>query len=135
MGTLVEAKPGEDLIVEFEGPDGGVLRHTAATTVELESEEPGCTVVLMFLDGDITRPVITGRLRTGQHAPKHITRTKRVSIEGRDVVLHADGKLTFECGKSSITLHRDGKIELRGTDIISRASSVNRIRGGTILLN
>lgn len=138
VGTLVEAAPDEDPMdpmVEYEGPDGAVLRRAAATTVELEPEAVGHPVVLMFLRGDLDRPVITGRLRTGQHAPKKITRTKKLVVEGRELVLHADGKLTLECGKSSITLSPNGKIELRGTNVVSRATSINRIRGGKILLN
>ena len=44
-------------------------------------------------------------------------------------------KITLRCGKSSITLHANGKIVLKGEYILSDAEGVNRIAGGHIELN
>jgi hypothetical protein len=41
----------------------------------------------------------------------------------------------LRCGEGSITLTRDGKIVLRGKHIVTHASGVNRIRGGSVELN
>ncbi len=135
LGTLVEALPDADPVVEFEGPDGEVLRHTAVATVQVQPADVGHPVMLMFLRGDLDAPVITGRLAPGRAAPKKITRTKKLQLDGRELTFEADAELTLKCGKASITLQRDGRIVLRGTNLVSRASSVNRIRGGTIQLN
>ncbi|MCH9684672.1 MAG: hypothetical protein K0V04_24770 [Deltaproteobacteria bacterium] len=136
IGTLVEAAVDSDPVVEFEGSDGEVVRRTAVSTVPVEADDMGHPVVLMFLRGDLDAPVITGRVAPGRVvSPKKITRTKTLKIEGRELTLDADSELTLQCGKASITLQRDGKIVLRGTNLVSRASSVNRIRGGTIQLN
>ena len=49
-------------------------------------------------------------------------------IESRD-------QIVIRCGKSSITLMSDGKIVVKGTKIISRASGENAIKGAQIKLN
>lgn len=52
-----------------------------------------------------------------------------------DAVVEARNSLTLRCGKSSITLHANGKIVLRGEYILSDAEGINRIAGGQIELN
>ena len=52
-----------------------------------------------------------------------------------DAVVEARSSLTLRCGKSSITLHANGKIVLRGEYILSDAEGINRIAGGQIELN
>lgn len=52
-----------------------------------------------------------------------------------DTVVEARNSLTLRCGKSSITLHANGKIVLRGEYILSDAEGINRIAGGQIELN
>jgi uncharacterized protein (DUF2345 family) len=52
-----------------------------------------------------------------------------------DAVVEARHSLTLRCGKSSITLHANGKIVLRGEYILSDADGINRIAGGQIELN
>ena len=58
-----------------------------------------------------------------------------MKISAEELDLEAAAALTLTCGKASITLHRDGKVVIRGVDVVSRASGTNRIRGGTIELN
>lgn len=135
LGTLVEAPGGAGPVVEFAAPDGEVRRHVAATTVQIEAGTLGHPVLLMFLDGDLARPVITGVLQPGAATPRKTSRTRKLEIDGRELVLTADTQLTLKCGKSSITLTRDGKIVIHGVNVVSRATSTQRIRGGTIALN
>lgn len=55
-------------------------------------------------------------------------------VDGR-LILQATKEITLECGKASITLQRDGTIQVRGVRIESRASGPHLIRGGKIELN
>ncbi len=52
-----------------------------------------------------------------------------------ELVFESRRKITLRCGKSSITLHPNGKIVLRGEYIVSDAEGINRIAGGHIELN
>jgi hypothetical protein len=50
-------------------------------------------------------------------------------------VFDAKDEIQLRCGKSSVTLRKDGKIEIKGTQIVSRASGVNRIKGASVAIN
>jgi len=54
-----------------------------------------------------------------------------------DKVLHikAEEGLVIECGKSSIILTKDGKVQIKGVDLLSRAKGMNKIKGAGINLN
>lgn len=52
-----------------------------------------------------------------------------------ELVVTARRKITLQCGQSSITLHANGKIVLRGDYIVSAAEGTNRIVGGQIEIN
>lgn len=109
--------------------DGQPVR--AQATVEVRQHDVGRRAMVTFLDGDPSQPVITG-LFVEPHAPR---RRRHLKIRADELDLQAASKITLECGKASITLHRDGKVVVRGTHVLSRASGVNRIRGGSVELN
>ena len=50
-------------------------------------------------------------------------------------MIEAEEEMILCCGKSSITLKKNGKIILRGTDLVSRSSGGNKIRGATVKIN
>jgi len=54
-----------------------------------------------------------------------------------DKVLHikADDGLVIECGKSSIILTKDGKVQIKGNDLLSRANRMNKIKGAGVNIN
>jgi hypothetical protein len=72
--------------------------------------------------------VSTGRNAAGATAPE-------VQIDGTSIVIDAEQSVTLRCGEASITLRRDGKIIVKGINIISAARAANRIVGGSIELN
>jgi uncharacterized protein (DUF2345 family) len=58
-----------------------------------------------------------------------------VVSEGDELVISSNKQITLRCGKASITLKADGQIEIRGTDLTSRAAGQNLVRGASISLN
>ena len=50
-------------------------------------------------------------------------------------VIEAKSTLTLRCGKASVTLHADGRIAIRGEELLSRARGANRVQGGSVQLN
>ncbi len=50
-------------------------------------------------------------------------------------VISDDKQITLQCGKASIRLSADGTVAIRGTNVASRASQTNRIRGGNVQIN
>lgn len=102
----------------------------ALCTVDLDVDDIGREVTLVFVIGDRSRPIISGLLREPSE-----DRQVRVLVDGETVTLSANRELVLECGKSSIHLRRDGKIVIRGEQLVSRATGTHRIRGGSIQLN
>jgi hypothetical protein len=96
----------------------------------------GREVLVVFDGGRSDRPIIIGVLRSegeaAQPTPAGLevpeTRKERLLIE-------AVAELVLKCGAGSITLRRDGKIVLRGTHLLSRASGPIRIKGGHVEIN
>lgn len=54
-----------------------------------------------------------------------------------DKVLHikAHDGMVIECGKSTIILTKDGKVQVKGNDILSRARGMNKIKGAGVNIN
>ncbi|MGH2610669.1 MAG: hypothetical protein ACREMV_06645 [Gemmatimonadales bacterium] len=52
-----------------------------------------------------------------------------------ELVLEARHSLTLRVGDGSITIREDGKILIKGKDLVSHAQRVNRIKGGAIQIN
>ncbi len=68
-----------------------------------------------------------------QNAPA--ARSLEARVDGRRVVIHAADEILLECGASSILLRKDGKIILKGIQIVSRASECHKIRGASVQIN
>jgi hypothetical protein len=58
-----------------------------------------------------------------------------VAVDGEKVRLEAEHDIELRCGQASITLRYDGRIEVRGTHILSASRGPNRVKGATIALN
>lgn len=52
-----------------------------------------------------------------------------------ELVLEARENLTLKCGDGSITFRGDGKILIKGKDLVSHAQRRNRIKGGSVAIN
>lgn len=51
------------------------------------------------------------------------------------VTIEATESLTLKCGAASIDLRADGKVMVRGEDVLLRAKGTQRIRAGTVSIN
>ncbi|HTO88061.1 MAG TPA: hypothetical protein VMR54_11115 [Thermoanaerobaculia bacterium] len=52
-----------------------------------------------------------------------------------ELLLEAKNGLTLRVGDGSITLRADGKILIKGKDLVSHAKRLNRIKGGAVSIN
>jgi len=62
-------------------------------------------------------------------------RPQTAVMDGRRVVLDASDEIVLQCGRGSITLTADGRIVIKGVDVVSRALRTNKIKGGTVNIN
>jgi hypothetical protein len=99
-------------------------------------------VVLIFELGDPVRPIIIGVMRSPLEEVIEEMQLDAVGMEKLDVkldrkqlILDATDQIVLRCGKGSIAIHRDGKIIIKGTQLVSRSSGVNKIKGSAVKIN
>jgi hypothetical protein len=99
-------------------------------------------VVITFEQGDPELPIITGVMRSPideivdetQLDPGRMA-TLDVKFDKRHLILDATEEIILRCGKGSITIHRDGKIIIKGTQLVSKSSGSNKIKGSAVQIN
>ena len=123
-------------------PDVGAMHIVARSIVPLDELTIGGDVALLFEAGDPMRPIVIGVLQDQQQPTPEPVDAKsdtplpiEVEADGKRVMLTGTQEITLRCGKASIQLLSDGTIRLRGTNVLSRASATNRIRGGNVQIN
>lgn len=105
----------------------------ARTLIALAPTDLGREVAVEFIGGDIRQPLILGLLHGG--APSEDATSVALEVDGKHVAVRASEQLTLRCGKASITLDADGRIVIKGAQILTQATGSQRIRGATIQLN
>lgn len=96
-------------------------------------------VLLVFENGDPHRPIIIGLLWEQTQTPAEFELNNGhfddIVVDGRRFVFDAQEEIVLRCGQSSVTLRKDGKIVIRGSDLVSRSTGGNRIKGSTVRIN
>lgn len=89
---------------------------------------PGDEVFVMMPQRDEGRGVVLGRIgpSVDPAPPRDLP---------DEVVLEAKKGLVLRVGEGSITIRADGKILIKGKDLVSHAKRMNRIKGGSVSLN
>lgn len=126
----------------IEGIDGVVLvridgdRTVACATLEAPSVaaplRAGDPVVVLLDEGRETG-VVMGRVRPA--VPDGAPREGSESPTPDTLLLEASREITLKVGDGSITIRKDGKILIKGRDLVSHATRRNRIRGGSVDIN
>ncbi len=112
---------------------------------ELESNLRSSQQVLMvFEEGDPEKPIIIGLMEEPLYQMVELEKSSvaneensptEAEIDGERMVLEATKEIVLKCGNSSITLTKEGRIVIKGIDIVSRALSVNKVKGSCVELN
>ncbi len=106
-----------------------ILQTSESTALSLSE---GDTVLVWLPESGEELGVVLGRIGPSR-APAVEPETKQDTPD--ELVIEAKKNLTFKCGDGSITLRKDGKILIKGKDLVSRAKRMNRIKGGSVAIN
>jgi len=125
---------GEGLAVEKIGGEEDAQEAWVCDVLEdasgrTPSFAPGDTVLAWLGSGPDERGVVLGRIGRPVAPP----RTEPDAPD--ELVLEAKKNLTLRCGDGSITIREDGRILIKGKDLVSHARRVNRIKGGSVAIN
>lgn len=140
VGTLAGRGELGEPLVDFPGSEQGPL---PACTVLGRPDDlvVGTSVLLVFEHGDPARPVIVGSVGDGRPpaAPTSTTAAlatpQDVVVDVPSLVVEARRQIVLRCGAGSVTIRADGTIVIRGTNLVSRSSGGNRIKGSSVRIN
>lgn len=93
---------------------------------------------LVIRTGETTpRPVLIGlvRERVSSAAMDREGTPLQATVDGEKVRLTAETQIELKCGKSRITLHKDGRIEVSGTYLLNRSRGPLKLKGATVEIN
>jgi hypothetical protein len=140
--ATVVGSAGGRLVVEYH--DGDAVRVECAL-LHVSAEAPavpaiGDAVLVWVEPGPAHRGVILGRIMEHGRAGAEGSTTDRADGEDAQplpdtLVLEARRSLTLRVGDGSITIRHDGKILIKGKDLVSHAQRINRIKGGSVAIN
>jgi len=107
----------------------------ARTTVELTAGLVG-REVLVCVAGKRKVPVVVGVLRKpGDAANPAAVETLDLVVDRQRITLSAQKEIVLRCGEATLSLTADGKVAIRGADVVTTAARTNRIRGGAVRIN
>jgi hypothetical protein len=147
VGHIVRAMDAGQVLVDYPGNAVGPLPARSLAHVSLSRCEgeflEGIPVLLMFESQNPALPIIVGIVGESMRWPDPSqetvldpeTRPETAVVDGKTVIIDAREQIVLKCGKSCITLRKDGKIVIRGAHLLSRASGPNRIKGASVAIN
>ena len=91
----------------------------------VRTADPSARAVLVSLVRERVSPEGSGCMGSGLTA----------RVDGKVVRIQAETEIELRCGKSRLILRRDGRVELHGTNVLTRSRGPNRMKGATIELN
>lgn len=135
LATVKAVSDDDTVIVELDGADGPSQACDVLQTHEHDRLhlEPG-DKVLVAGAGSLPRGVILGRIGAPRLVDKLVAELPAAEPPD-ELVLEAKHSLTLRVGEGSITIREDGKILIKGKDLVSYAQRLNRIKGGAVSIN
>ena len=146
LGKIVRISKEGRALVDF--PENSAEPVEARTVVDVPLQHNchgmvNIPVLLFFENGAPKLPIIIGVIRDSvlpiEASKKAIigpmSQQRDVSLDGKKMIFEAKEEIVLRCGKSSVTLKKDGKIVVKGTQITNRASATNKIKGASVQIN
>ena len=145
LGQIVQICENGRAKIDYPGNSVGPL--VARSIIDMpeshDDQRANIPVLIIFENEDPLLPIIVGivrdtlfRIEPSKEIVLSPGRSKRdVVIDGEKMIIDAKQEIVLRCGKSSITLRKDGKIVLKGIQITSRAAATNKIKGGAVSIN
>jgi len=139
VGRVIDLPENGYLLVK---PESGQVRR-ARMVSSLAGTKPeyliGQDVVLIFENNDPDKPIAVACLQpTGDFVSALRAAEKNdveATVDGEKVLIQARQKLELRVGKASIVIDANGKITIRGANLLSRSTGPIRIKGGHVEIN
>ncbi len=137
VGSICGLDQDGSIRVDYPGNPFGPRQ--AQTTETIGPGDIGGRVLLVFENNDPARPIIAGKIKPPAPAETLMELDRKaicdVLADGRKLVLEAREQVEIRCGKSAMILNKDGKVVIKGEQVISRGRRINKIKGGVVKIN
>jgi len=130
-GRVLVVLDESSALIDCRGQQVCDVLQTTETPLRLATDD---TVLVWIPEAKGAHAVVLGRIGPSHAEPEPTTGEETDAVPD-EVVIEAGKGLTLKCGDGSITLRQDGKILIKGTDLVSRASRLNRVKGGAVSIN
>lgn len=134
-GMLSQLDPASGVIKIVIPSLFGMEPVVARSVVPLSQERIGEEVLVSFEGGDRRSPYVIGLLWQPGQSPEPSVPPIEARVDGEQVIIEGKKEIVLKCGKSSITLTKTGKVLVRGEYILTQASALNRVKGGSVQIN
>jgi hypothetical protein len=125
-GNVVSLQRDGQIFVDFvQNPLGPLPARTLTEDLHV-----GAKVLLTFDGGDPTRPIVLGIIYDRSRV-----QGRTLHLRASRIVLEADNELSLKCGEGAFEARRDGRVSVKGRDVVSHASRTNKVRGATVQIN
>jgi len=110
---------------ETDKPCGAAIGVDLEDDALREAARASTPVLLVLLEGQAPIVIAVLRERLGPQGRRGRGRRRITAPEA----------LELRCGKASVRLTRAGRVEIRGTHLVSASSGPNKIKGASVALN
>lgn len=133
--------PGDGyLIVKTTSGRSLQARMVSGLAARKQEQLLGQEVILLFENNDPDKPIAVADLQpTGDFASALKAASKgeeiNANVDDETVLIQAKQKIELRVGKASIVIDDNGKITIRGANLLSRSTGPIRIKGGHVDIN
>jgi len=134
-GRLIRISYDGIATVDFPGNPYGPIEARSVVSLPPSEAIEGRQLLLVFEGNHFKKPIIIGiiedRLVVNEDQTVVLSNGKpdAIVVDGKKLRLDAREEIELVCGKSSILLRKNGKIVIKGKEILSRSSCTNEIKG------
>jgi len=120
--------------IDYPGNPFGLLN--ARSIIPITKRDANKSVLLVFENNNPSLPIITGFIQDIDEKKLEIkNEEKMIFKDGEKIIIDAKNEVELRCGKSSIVMKKNGKIIIKGTNLLSRSSGANKIKGASVQIN
>ncbi len=146
VGQVIDIDESGKILVNYPENTRGPVPARFTRSVDIESlklaEKDSLQVLLVFENNDPELPIIIDLLSsliddisTIDGTTLETKEPDDIIVDGRRMIFEAQREIVLRCGKGKIVVNADGKIVIKGTNVVSYSSGRNKIKGGSVLIN
>jgi hypothetical protein len=146
LGRIIDVSEEGQIIIDYAGNILGPLparfisiggdqgaasfMKDAQVMLIFEHDNPRLPIIVGLVQDRLQRAKTTVVLELDREAKREVVVDKQ-----KKTIIEAKEEIELRCGKSSLVLKENGKVVIKGIEIVSRAARTNKIKGASVSIN